>query len=56
MYNVVDYSATSFPCGVSVDKDVDQYASDYKAQSESCQAAYDSCKLTYLTQISIISA
>ena len=44
MYNVVDYSATSFPCGVSVDKAVDQYASDYKAQSESCQAAYDSCK------------
>lgn len=44
VYNVVDYSATSFPCGVSVDKSKDQYTADYKSQSEYCQAAYDSCK------------
>jgi len=44
VYNVVDYSATSFPCGISVDKALDKYASDYKAQSEACQGTYDSCK------------
>ncbi|KAI4957925.1 hypothetical protein J4E86_005065 [Alternaria arbusti] len=42
VYNVVDYSATSFPCGISVDKALDKYASDYKAQSGYCQGAYDS--------------
>jgi len=42
VYNVVDYSAVSFPSGVTVDKTVDTHAEDYKAQSEYCQAAHDS--------------
>jgi amidase len=45
VYNVVDYAAVSFPCGVSVDKAVDKHASDYKPQSDYCQDAYNSCKL-----------
>lgn len=42
MYNVVDYSAVSFPSGISVDKAVDTLPTDYKAVSEHCQAAHDS--------------
>jgi amidase len=42
VYNVVDYSAVSFPSGITVDKTVDTPATDYKAQSEFCQAAHDS--------------
>ncbi|CAN9340593.1 unnamed protein product [Alternaria alternata] len=42
VYNVVDYAAVSFPCGVSVDKAVDKHASDYKPQSDYCQDAYNS--------------
>ncbi len=42
MYNVVDYSAVSFPSGISVDKAVDTSITDYKALSEFCQAARDS--------------
>jgi len=51
VYNVVDYSATSFPCGISVDKALDKYASDYKAQSGYCQGAYDSCKWHIFSQL-----
>ncbi|KAH6643147.1 amidase signature domain-containing protein [Boeremia exigua] len=42
VYNVVDYSAVSFPCGISADKAVDAAITDYKPLSEYCQAAYDS--------------
>lgn len=42
VYNVVDYSAVSFPCGVSVDKSIDTPIADYKALSDFCQAAHDS--------------
>ena len=42
MYNVVDYSAVSFPSGIYVDKAVDTSPTDYKAVSEYCQAAHDS--------------
>ncbi|KAF2033109.1 amidase [Setomelanomma holmii] len=42
VYNVVDYSAVSFPSGVTVDKAKDTLASDLKAQSEFCQGARDS--------------
>jgi amidase len=45
VYNVVDYSAVSFPSGVFVDKAVDTLATEYKALSDFCQAAHDSCKL-----------
>jgi amidase len=44
VYNVVDYSAVSFPTGFSVDKSLDTPAADYKAQSTYCQDAHDSCK------------
>lgn len=42
VYNVVDYSAVSFPSGIAADKAVDTPVADYKAQSEFCQAAHDS--------------
>jgi amidase len=45
VYNVVDYSAVSFPTGIRVDKAKDKLVSEVKAQSEYCQAARDSCKL-----------
>lgn len=44
VYNVVDYSATSFPSGVTVDKNKDIYDVDDKSQSDLCQSAHDSCK------------
>ncbi|KAH7080113.1 amidase signature domain-containing protein [Paraphoma chrysanthemicola] len=42
VYNVVDYSAVSFPSGVYVEKTKDTLATDLKAQSEYCQGARDS--------------
>ncbi|KAF1943522.1 amidase [Clathrospora elynae] len=42
VYNVVDYSAVSFPCGVAVDKEIDRPVADYKPQSDFCRAAHDS--------------
>jgi len=42
VYNVVDYSAVSFPTGMYADKSVDTPIANYKALSEFCQAAYDS--------------
>ncbi|KAF1914417.1 amidase signature domain-containing protein [Ampelomyces quisqualis] len=42
VYNVVDYSATSFPSGVFVDKAKDTAVVDVKAQSEYCKATRDS--------------
>jgi hypothetical protein len=44
VYNVVDYSATSFPSGVFVDKAKDKPATDVKVQSEYCKATRDSCE------------
>lgn len=52
VYNVVDYSAVSFPCGVSVDKTKDMPLSDHKPQSEFCKAAHESCKLDYIISLS----
>jgi amidase len=42
VYNVVDYSAVSFPSGIAVDKSVDTLPAEYKAHSDFCQAAHDS--------------
>ncbi|OAK97538.1 amidase [Phaeosphaeriaceae sp. SRC1lsM3a] len=42
VFNVVDYSAVSFPSGVTVDKAKDNAVTNSKAQSEYCQAARDS--------------
>lgn len=42
MYNVVDYSAVSFPSGISADKSVDTPVTDYNPLSDFCQAAHDS--------------
>lgn len=39
---MVDYSAVSFPSGLSVDKSIDTPVADYKALSDFCQAAHDS--------------
>ncbi|KAF2813069.1 fatty-acid amide hydrolase [Mytilinidion resinicola] len=33
-FNVLDYSAVSFPCGVIANKEVDQYGSDYRPMTE----------------------
>jgi len=43
VYNVLDYSATSFPCGVVTEKDKDQYSPDYKPLSDTCKAIHDEC-------------
>lgn len=42
VYNVVDYSAISFPSGISVDKAVDTPVENYKALSDVCQTVHDS--------------
>ncbi|KAF2820221.1 amidase [Ophiobolus disseminans] len=42
VYNVVDYSAASFPTGIIVDKAKDQLATDIKTQSEYCKGARNS--------------
>lgn len=42
VYNVVDYSAVSFPTGIFVDKVQDKPLADYKSQSPYCQATRDS--------------
>ena len=41
IFNLFDYSCTSFPSGVYVDKEVDVYGSDFKAQGESDQTTKD---------------
>jgi amidase len=51
VYNVVDYSAVSFPTGLTVDKAKDKLAADYKSQSDLCQDAHDSCKLRSIFSI-----
>jgi len=48
VYNVVDYSAVSFPCKVYVDKAIDKRVDDYKPLSAYCQAQ-DSCESYCLT-------
>ncbi|KAI8933712.1 hypothetical protein NX059_009428 [Plenodomus lindquistii] len=42
VYNVVDYSAISFPSGMTVDKSRDTYDVGYKSQSAYCQSTHDS--------------
>ncbi|KAF2661866.1 acetamidase-like protein [Lophiostoma macrostomum CBS 122681] len=37
VFNVVDYSAVSFPCGVFADKAQDQFSPDYAPLSEICR-------------------
>jgi amidase len=44
VYNVVDYSAVSFPTGLAVDKTKDKPVQGSEAQSEYCKATRDSCK------------
>lgn len=52
VFNVVDYSAVSFPSGVVVDKAKDKAVADSKAQSEYCQAARDSCEFKKIPIVS----
>lgn len=53
VFNVVDYSAISFPCGVVADKEKDQMTPGYKPLSDECKAIQDECKLTVCTAPSI---
>jgi amidase len=48
VFNVVDYSAVSFPTGVVVDKTKDKPVTDVKSQSEYCQSTRDSCMNSYI--------
>ncbi|PVH93767.1 acetamidase-like protein [Periconia macrospinosa] len=41
VFNVVDYSAVSFPCGVTVDKDKDQPDPQYTPLSDHCRDVHD---------------
>ncbi|KAM0337126.1 hypothetical protein ACHAPQ_003401 [Fusarium lateritium] len=41
VFNVVDYSAVSFPAGVSVDKDVDKLEASYQPLSPLCKSIND---------------
>jgi len=44
VFNVVDYSAVSFPTGINVDKDVDVLDSSYQPLSPLCKSVNDDCK------------
>ncbi|KAF2177687.1 acetamidase [Zopfia rhizophila CBS 207.26] len=37
VFNIVDYSAVSFPCGVIADKEKDRYGPDYTPLSDTCK-------------------
>ncbi|KAF2277839.1 acetamidase-like protein [Westerdykella ornata] len=41
VYNVVDYSAVTFPCGITADKEKDQYPADYVPLSDLCKQVHD---------------
>ncbi|KAH7112465.1 acetamidase [Dendryphion nanum] len=41
VFNVVDYSSVSFPCGVTADKTKDTVASDYSPLSPECKEIHD---------------
>jgi amidase len=43
VFNVVDYSAVSFPCGVIVDKAKDRVPPDYAPLSEICEDIQSNC-------------
>jgi hypothetical protein len=45
VFNVVDYSAVSFPSGVIADKEKDQVPSDYTPLSDICKETHSDCKL-----------
>ncbi|KAF2638234.1 amidase [Massarina eburnea CBS 473.64] len=42
VYNIVDYSAVSFPCGVTADKEKDRPVANYTPLSDHCQKVYQS--------------
>lgn len=44
VFNVVDYSAVSFPCGVIADKEKDQVPTNYTPLSDICKEAHGDCK------------
>ena len=51
VYNIVDYSSVSFPCGVTADKAKDTIPSNYTPLSPTCKEIHDDCELT--TKVSI---
>jgi amidase len=44
VYNVVDYSAVTFPCGVTADREKDQVPADYTPLSDLCKETHSDCK------------
>jgi amidase len=44
VFNVVDYSAVSFPCGVTADKQRDRPIANHSALSPYCKDVHDECK------------
>lgn len=45
VWNVLDYSAVSFPVGITAHRDVDVSSKDQKPLSDICAAVQDSCRL-----------
>jgi amidase len=44
VYNVVDYSAVSFPCGVTANKEKDLVPTNYSPLSDDCRGIYNKCE------------
>lgn len=43
VYNILDYSAVSFPCGISADKQKD-HPSSHERLSDICKSVHAKCK------------
>lgn len=52
VYNIVDFSATSFPCGVYADQEVDKLIEGEQNLSEYDEATRKACKYTFRSVIS----
>ena len=44
MFNVLDYSAVSFPTGMVADKNLDTEDPSYESLSEDCKSIHLTCK------------
>lgn len=44
MFNILDYASTSFPTGLTADKDVDVLSADYKPLNDACATINKECK------------
>lgn len=43
VYNVLDYSAVSFPTGLNVDRSIDVPREDYAPLSSDCKDVHETC-------------